>query len=444
MKFLVIVSLIFSFCAKAQNGFVLENAEKTVIKFKLINNLIFIPMTVNGVELNFLLDSGVAETLLFSLENKNVDFKNIEKIRFKGLGESVSIEALKSIKNNITIGKHFADHSHTIYLVLDQDFNISQDVGIPINGIIGYYFFKNHPIEINYIKKTITVYQDKTKFPKKIKRFSEFPISVEMNKPYLNADVEMKHEKQNSKLLLDLGNTDSVWLFPSLIKDFIYNRPNIDDFWGRGFSGDIFGKRSRINSLSIGKFKLNKPIASMPDEFSIQHLNLVKDRKGSIGSEVLRRFTLILDYPENKLYLQSNKNINDPFLIDGSGLEIRQDGLLWEKEEVQVKTAKMNSSSNETNVIDNSPDKFQYKFTLKPIFIVSGTRKDSPAQKVGILKDDKLISIDKKVAKDLTLNKIHQILKTDVSRQINLEIQRNGIPMKFDFTLEDPIPYIEE
>ncbi|TDX85979.1 PDZ domain-containing protein [Epilithonimonas xixisoli] len=444
MKFLVIISLIFSFCAKAQNGFVLENAEKTVIKFKLINNLIFIPMTVNGVELNFLLDSGVAETLLFSLENKNVDFKNIEKIRFKGLGESVSIEALKSIKNNIAIGKHFADHSHTIYLVLDQDFNISQDVGIPINGIIGYYFFKNHPIEINYIKKTIIVYQNKTKFPKKIKRFSEFPISVEMNKPYLNADVEMKHEKQNSKLLLDLGNTDSVWLFPSLIKDFIYNRPNIDDFLGRGFSGDIFGKRSRINSLSIGKFKLNKPIASMPDEFSIQHLNLVKDRKGSIGSEVLRRFTFILDYPENKLYLQSNKNINDPFLIDGSGLEIRQDGLLWEKEEVQVKTAKMNSSSNETNVINNSPDKFQYKFTLKPIFIVSGTRKDSPAQNVGILKNDKLISIDKKVAKDLTLNKIHQILKTDVSRQINLEIQRNGIPMKFDFTLEDPIPYIEE
>ena len=29
MKFLVIVSLIFSFCAKAQNGFVLENAEKS-------------------------------------------------------------------------------------------------------------------------------------------------------------------------------------------------------------------------------------------------------------------------------------------------------------------------------------------------------------------------------------------------------------------------------
>jgi len=444
MKFLIIISLIFGVWTKAQDGFVLDNADKTVIKFKLINNLIFIPMNVNGVELNFMLDSGIAETLLFSLENKNVDFKNIEKITLKGLGETVSIEALKSIKNNITIGKNFVDKSHTIYLVLDEDFNISQDIGVPVNGIIGYYFFKNHPVEINYIKKTITVYKDKSRFPKKINKFSDFPMSIELNKPYMNADVEMKHEKQSSKLLLDLGNTDSVWLFPALIKDFIYNRPNIDDFLGRGFSGDIFGKRSRINSLYIGKFKLDKPIASMPDEYSIQHLKLVKDRKGSIGSEILRRFTVIFDYQDQRIYFKSNRYLDDPFLIDGSGLEVKQDGLLWEKEEVQIQTAKTNRAGNEISVINNSPDSFQYKFTLKPLFLVSGTRKDSPAQKAGILKNDELVKIDNKQAKELTLNKIHLILKTNVSRKVNLEIKRNGIPMKFEFTLEDPIPYIEE
>lgn len=133
-----------------------------------------------------------------------------------------------------------------------------------------------------------------------------------------------------------------------------------------------------------------------------------------------------------------------PFLIDGSGLEIKQDGLIWEQEEVQIKTAKVNTASNEVNFVDNKPDKFQLKFALKPNFIVSGTRKDSPAQKAGILKNDKLITIDHKKAKELSLNKIHEILKTDVSRRIKLEIERNGIPMKFEFTLEDPIPYIEE
>ncbi|MFC4162093.1 aspartyl protease family protein [Epilithonimonas zeae] len=443
MKIKLFFCIFWSFWISAQDGFVLENADKAVIKFKLINNLIFIPMTVNGVELNFMLDSGIAETLLFSLENKEVDFKNIEKITFKGLGETVSVEALKSIKNNIKIGNHFIDKSHTVFIVLDEDFNISQDIGVPVNGIIGYYFFKNHPIEINYLKKTITVYKDSSKFPKRVKRFAEFPMTVDLNKPYMLADVEMKHDKQSSKLLLDLGNTDSVWLFPVLIKDFVYNRPNIDDFLGRGFSGDIFGKRSRINSLSIGNFRLNKPIASMPDEFSIQHLNLVKDRKGSIGSEILRRFSIIFDYPGKKIYFKPNQHLDDPFLIDGSGLELKQDGLIWEKEEVKVETARKNSAGGEINVIDNS-NNFQYKFSLKPVFIVSGTRKDSPAQKAGILKNDQLISIDNKIAKDMTLSKIHAILKTNISRKIKLEIKRNGLPMKVDFTLEDPIPYIEE
>ena len=126
-------------------------------------------------------------------------------------------------------------------------YNVSQDIGISVNGIIGYYFFKNYPVEINYINKTITVYKDSSELPKKILKFSEFPISVEMNKPYMYADVEMKHDKQRSKLLLDLGNTDSVWLFPTLIKDFIYNRPNVDDFLGRGLAA-IFSENEAAST----------------------------------------------------------------------------------------------------------------------------------------------------------------------------------------------------
>lgn len=444
MKIHLFILLLISGLKSGQQGFMLENADKASIKFKLINNLIFVPMIVNGVELNFMLDSGISETLLFSLEDKNVDFRNVEKITFRGLGETVSVDALKSINNEIRIGKNFVDRSHAVFIVLDEDFNVSQDIGIPVNGIIGYHFFKNHPLEINYINKTITVYKDSSELPKKILKFSEFPISVEMNRPYMYADVEMKHDKQRSKLLLDLGNTDSVWLFPTLIKDFIYNRPNVDDFLGRGFSGDIFGKRSRINSLYIGKFRMNKPIASMPDEYSIQHLKIVKDRKGSIGSEVLRRFTLVFNYPEEKVYFRPNKHLNDPFLIDGSGLEIKQDGLVWEKEQVKVETSKRNSAGNEINVIDNAPDKFQYKFSLKPVFKVSGTRKDSSAQKSGIIKGDEITNIDGKKANELTLYKIHQILKTDERKTVSVEIKRNEIRRKIDLFLEDPIPYIEE
>ena len=33
-----------------------------------------------------------------------------------------------------------------------------------------------------------------------------------------------------AKMLLDLGNSDALWLFPNRIPNFNYNRPNIDDF----------------------------------------------------------------------------------------------------------------------------------------------------------------------------------------------------------------------
>ena len=51
----------------SQGKFIVLNAKKTdKIRFKLINNLIVIPVEVNGVELSFLLDTGVSKTILFN------------------------------------------------------------------------------------------------------------------------------------------------------------------------------------------------------------------------------------------------------------------------------------------------------------------------------------------------------------------------------------------
>jgi hypothetical protein len=78
----------------------------------------------------------------------------------------------------------------TVYIITDQDFNISSHVGIPVNGIIGYHFFKDHPVLIDYSSKKIIIYNDKTLFQKKIKNFKEMDISIEKNKPYVIADVK--------------------------------------------------------------------------------------------------------------------------------------------------------------------------------------------------------------------------------------------------------------
>lgn len=424
----------------AQNSFEVQNVKKTVIPFKLINNLIFIPININGVDLTFLLDTGVAETSIFSLENQELKLTNLEKIKFSGLGGNTSIDGFISENNIGRSGKDYVNYSMTVFIIVDQDFNISSHVGIPVNGIIGYHFFKNHPVVIDYISKKITIYNDENLFNKKIKKFTELPISIERSKPYILADVEMTNEKKSSKLLIDLGNSDPIWLFPTLIKDFVYNRPYINDFLGRGFNGDIYGKRSRIHNFYLGNFKFEKPLTAMPDEFSIQHVNFVESRKGSIGGDIMRRFTVAFDYTNQKMYVKKNGNYYDPFHFNMSGLDFKQDGMEWTKDLVSLATKNKDNPTSGVEVINNN---LQYNFILKPIFSIAGVRKDSPGAKAGLIKDDRLIAINGKKTADMTLQKIMEMMKSDVGKTITMLIERKNKQMTLSFTLEDPIPYEE-
>lgn len=441
MKSWFLISILFlSIFMNAQNNFEIKNARKVVIPFKFINNLIFIPMTVNGVELTFLLDTGVAENTIFSLENKEMTLPSMEKMKFSGLGGNASIEGFKSDRNIAKIGNHIVNNSLMLYIILDEDFNISPHVGIPVNGILGYHFFKDYPVIIDYSSKKITVFKDQQLFLKKVQKFDELPISIEKSKPYIDTEVEMITEKKTSKLLIDLGNSDAIWLFPTLIKDFVYNRPNIEDFLGRGFNGDIYGKRSRIHNFYLGGFKFEKPLTAMPDEYSIQHLNLVKDRKGSLGGDIMRRFTVAFDYQNEKLYLRKNRNYDDPFHFNMSGLDFKQDGLQWEKDYLTFRTFNEKSASGNNETYNSN---LQYKFVLKPLFSIAGVRKDSPAYKAGLKKDDKLIIINGRKTADMTLNKIMELMKSEEGKTISMTIDRKGVELKFSFTLEDPIPYQE-
>ncbi|MFC6876751.1 retropepsin-like aspartic protease [Flavobacterium myungsuense] len=172
--------LVYILPAFSQEGFHLDADKKNVtIPFRLINNLIFIPIYINGIELNFLLDTGVEETILLSLEDKNeLNLNNVEKVKLRGLGNEESIEGLKS-KNNILSVNGYTDNSHSLYIVLDQSFNFSTHIGIPVNGIIGYSFFKNNLVKLNYDKHKITIIKKVLLFEKKSKKdLLQFPFQL--------------------------------------------------------------------------------------------------------------------------------------------------------------------------------------------------------------------------------------------------------------------------
>lgn len=440
MKFIFIILFIFLHPALfyGQDGFqYYSQKDKITIPFKLINNLIFIPLKVNGVNVNFLLDSGVQETILFSLDDdKSIALQNVERIKFAGFGHSEYVEGLKSSGNAVEVGGMLKDLNHEIYIILDEDFNISSSVGIPVNGIIGYHFFKNFPVEINYLKKKIVIYKAGRLKPNKVKKFNKYKLSIENNKPYLLTDFAIDTLTHNAKLLLDTGNSDALWLFQNRIGQMNQEVVIQNDYLGRGFSGEIYGDRVKLKHFKIDCFAFKNSYAAIPDTVSIRNLHLVDKRIGSIGSELLKRFTTVFDYKNQLLYLKKNSYFNNSFTYNNSGLDVHHKGLQWIQERVSLKSSTSNKSESKFNT--NSSD-YLYKFELKPVFIISSVRKDSPAYNCGLRKDDILIMINGRMAHNLSLQQINDIFRSDKERKIVLEIERNNRRMKFIFYLKGNI-----
>jgi len=66
----------------SQGHFVIQNKKQTdKIRFKLINNLIILPVEINGVALSFLLDTGVNKSIIFKILQTRFKLK-IRKLFF--------------------------------------------------------------------------------------------------------------------------------------------------------------------------------------------------------------------------------------------------------------------------------------------------------------------------------------------------------------------------
>jgi hypothetical protein len=432
--FVRLLFLLLTLPALAQTDFVFDDARprKVSLKFQLINNLIVIPVTVNGVELNFLLDSGVDETILFSLDDREVSFNNVQSLKLKGLGSQEPIEGLKSSGNILRIADKLTDRHHDVYIVLDPSFNVSASLGIEVNGIMGYHVFAEHQVEINYGSRRITFHPDPVKTRKKLERnFHSLPITVENHKPYLVASSEIDGRKMASKVLVDTGNADAIWIFESdTVK---VPTPNFEDYLGRGFSGDIHGKRARIGKFGLGDVHFENPIVAFPDSISIRNLQKVSGRVGSVGGEILRRFTVVLDYDGKRIYLRPNSHRDDPFHYNMSGIEVHHVGVTWVRETVQMQHVYMDASYD---VDGNKQREFTYKVELKPVYAVSNVRPDSPAALAGVEKNDEIVSINGRPGHQYSLQQIINLMKSESGRTITMEVKRNGQTKKLSFTLK--------
>ena len=372
--------------ARAQY-FDLDNGYKSVkLPFKLIRNLIVIKLKINGKgPFNFILDTGVG--LMLITEPKLVDSINIENkrtIKMAGLGEGDAYEAYVTPPLKIDI-PGLTSYDVAAAILKTDHFNLSNFVGMPVHGLLGYEFFDNMAVKLNFTDSTITVYRPHD--ARLFRKGAKIPLSVEGHKPYLDAKVKLPNgTEQICKLVIDLGAGHPVSL-ENMIKKHGLPQKFVIANLGVGLAGPISGFLSRIDEIDLGKYKIKKVITSFPNDYDEQTLRYIGTaRDGNLGIGVLKRFMVIFDYPDNVLYLKPNANFGDPFEHDMSGIEYYAAG-----------------------------EGFKH-------LIISRVEPGSAADEVGLEKDDEITTINFKPVGDMTIEEIDNIFKSKDERSLLLEV----------------------
>lgn len=437
LKSLVVLLLICSVSITAQSGFLLQkNNKRDRIPFQLVNNLPIVEVEINGTPLSFILDTGVKSTILFSLEAADsVQLKNTSPVLLQGLGSGGKIEALKSLNNRVEVGDA-VDINHSLYIIFDSALNFSPRMGIPIHGILGSEFFKDLIVKINYASEVITVYNPKKYSLKACRKCEDLTLNFVGDKPYISLQVNSENLMKEVTLLIDSGSSDVLWLFEEA--DFIEELPKnyFNDFLGLGLSGNIFGKRSRIPELILGKYRLIDVNTSFPEEDAVLKARVYEDRDGTIGGGFLSRFTVTFDYGNSLVRFKKNRKFNDPFHYNMSGLTLEHGGMELIKEERNAAVNANSYSRNESLTRNSISVITEVHLSLVPIYVVVDVREDSPAALAGVQENDEIISINGKPCYDYKLFDLIELFSSEEGKRITMEIKRNGFIINVKFNLK--------
>ena len=383
--------------SKAQYFDLKANVKHVNIPFRIVRNMIVISLKINDKgPFNFILDTGVG--LMVITEPKLIDSINLTSkrvIKIPGLGNGDDDEAYITSVLNIGI-PGLESHDVNAAILKKDHFNLSNYAGMPIDGLIGYEFFSNIAVRVNFADSTLNVCRPADLKP--FRRASKIPITIEERKSYLQANITFPNGKTVSdKLVVDLGAGHPISI-ENMVKNNGMPKKFIAANLGVGLNGPIDGFISRVSAVEIGKYKIRDVIASFPDDNKPQP-ELAVPRDGNLGIGILKRFDVIFDYPDNLVYLKPGPLFKDSFEHDMSGMEYYTTG--------------------------------DYKH-----IVIDRVESGSAADDIGLERGDEITAINFVPVSKMTLEQIDAIFRSRDDRGILLEIYHDKRYDKVILTLK--------
>jgi PDZ domain len=389
----------------AQSGFVLPSGRKQIdIPFEYSNGFIILNLTFNRImPLKFIFDTGAEHTILCKREVSDLLQVPYER-EFKVTGSDLSVELVAYLARFVQFetSNQVKAPQEDILVLKDDYFRFEEYAGMTIHGIVSGNAFARYLIRINYARQLITLY-DRSVFRLRDAGFQEMKLDVVRNKLYFNTTITVSNDSVVPvKLLIDTGAALPMLLFSNTHPNLQPPATAIKSNIGMGLGGFIEGFIGRTNKLSMGGSLRQQNVITYFQETDTSHLSsAVNTRNGLLGSSVLNRFDVILDYYEGKMWLKPNKQYKEKFVFDRSGLTIIASG---------------------RNLKD---------------YVIQDVLTTSPAAKAKLQRGDVILRVGFTPAYMFSLNGLQRKLQGKVGKKIQLWVKRGEEHLKTTVVLQE-------
>ncbi len=357
--------------------------------FQLSGGIIIIKAQLDGFadSLNFVLDTGSGGISL--------DSSTVEKLKIPIVLSNKTIRGIAGVKKVPFAYNHTLQMTGIVVKNLDFHINnyelLTSVYGVRIDGIIGYSFLRRYIVHLDFDKKLMEVHTPgRFRYPRGGQllkpNFSTLPLlqaHVEDSKSFLN------------RFIFDTGAGLCFLLSREYVDDssIFKSKRKFYPTQAEGLGGKKKMEIAVMKSVKIGNYKFKKvPVHIFEDDFNVTNYPTLG---GLMGNDLLRRFNITLNYPEQSIHIKPNEHFSDAFDYSYTGLGIY--------------------------LVDGQ---------IKVIDIIEG----SPGDKAGFKTDDIIFSIENNASNNIQAYK--NLFQNSLGK-IKVVVLRNNLPLMLNMNVKD-------
>jgi len=200
-----------------------------------------------------------------------------------------------------------------------NDYDLLTSVyGVKIDGIIGYSFIRRYVIKIDYDVNQLEIYTPGN---------YRYPRGGQLLRPSFTTLPRQLAQIQDGKqifnrFIFDTGAGLCLLLSQDFVEDSNVFKTNRKFYptQAEGLGGKKQMELTVVKSVKIGPFKFrNVPVHVFDDTYNVTSYPLLG---GIVGNDLLRRFNVILNYPQQSIHIKPNSHFNEQFDYSYTGLGI--------------------------------------------------------------------------------------------------------------------------